>query len=291
MMVEGLKYWVGVSGFMGMGFKRLELLIKYFGSVEKVYKANKNELVKVGIKKHMVEVWDRWRRQTDLDRQMERMEKGLIKIIRFEDKEYPKLLKEIDSPPIVLYIKGKVKVLKQPALTVVGTRKMTEYGRRATERLVGELARNNLVVVSGLARGIDGWAHRVCLGNKGITIGVLGHGLDKIYPREHTSLAEKIVISGGVIMSEYPLNYPIAKHNFPQRDRILAGLSLGTLVIEGGKKSGTKITASMAADYGREVFCVPGPIESQVSEGPAELIQQGAKLVIKAEDVLDEIVC
>jgi len=289
MKSEELKYWVGISGFMGMGFKRFQLLTKYFGSVEKVYKAQVSEWMRVGIKRPMAINWDRWRRQTDLDRQMERMERGLIKIILIEDKEYPKLLKEIDSPPIILYIKGRMEVLKRASLTVVGTRKMTEYGRRATERLVGGLVKKGLVIVSGLARGVDGWAHRVCLGNKGETIAVLGNGLDRVYPREHKGLADQIIVSGGAVMTEYPLDYPIERFNFPQRDRILAGLSLGTLVIEGGVKSGTKITANMAADYGREVFCVPGSIESEVSKGTAELIQTGAKLVVRAEDVLEEI--
>jgi DNA processing protein len=219
---------------------------------------------------------------------MEKLRLDQIKPVIIEDTNYPKLLKETDYPPFILYVKGSIDILNQPSLTVVGTRKMTEYGRRAASRLVSRLAKK-LVIVSGLARGIDGWAHRVCLGNQGKTVAVLGHGLERIYPLEHRGLAEEIVRSGGALVSEYPLDYPISKTNFPQRDRLLAGLSLGTLVIEGKEKSGTKITAGFAADYGREVFCVPGSIDSPASAGPAQLIQSGAKLVTKAEDIFEEI--
>lgn len=283
-----MKYWVGVSGFAGLGIKRFELLRKYFGSVKKIYLAPKNSWVKVGISADMANNWDKWRQGRNLDKDRRRLETAQIRSITIEDNNYPKLLKETDYPPFLLFVKGHIEILNQPGLTVIGTRKMTEYGRRATGRFVSGLAKK-LTIVSGLARGVDGWAHRVCLGNKGKTVAVLGHGLERIYPAEHRGLAEEIVNSGGALVSEYPLDYPIGKTNFPQRDRILAGLSLGTLVIEGGQKSGTKITAGFAADYGREVFCVPGPIDSPVSAGPAELIQQGAKLVTKVEDILEEL--
>ncbi|MBU2051656.1 DNA-processing protein DprA, partial [Patescibacteria group bacterium] len=242
----------------------------------------------VGIKEEMAGGWEKWRQGRDLDKDMLRLETAQIRSITIEDKDYPKLLKETDYPPFIIFVKGKVNILNQPGLTVIGTRKMTEYGRRVTNRIVSELAKK-LTIVSGLARGVDGWAHRVCLGNKGKTIAVLGHGLDRVYPAEHRGLAEEIARSGGALVSEYPLDYPISRANFPQRDRILAGLSLGTLVIEGGQKSGTKITAGFAADYGREVFCVPGPIDSPASAGPAELIQNGAKLVTKVEDIWEEL--
>lgn len=279
-----LKYWVGVSNFKGLGIKRLELLRKYFGSVKAVYQAKKEDFIKVGIKPEMAALWQK----CDLDKEMEELNKRLIKVITIEDKRYPKLLKETDSAPFILYIKGEENLLNQPGLAVVGTRRPTDYGRKAVFRLVPELTKK-LIIVSGLARGIDSLSHWQCLQSKGQTIAVLGHGLERIYPLENQRLAEAIINSGGALVTEYPLNFPLDKTNFPLRNRIIAGLTLGTLVIEGGERSGTKITANFAADYGREVFCVPGPIASPQSEGPAQLIQQGAKLVTKVEDIWEEL--
>ncbi len=282
------KYMVGLSGFIGLGIKRLNLLKQYFGSYEEIWHSDINELIQVGIRPETAAKWEKWRQKTDINKETEKLQKSEIKILTIEDNNYPKLLKETDFAPFILYVKGNILRLNQPGITVVGTRKMTDYGRRAAIRFVSELAKK-LVIVSGLARGVDGWAHRVCLRENGQTIAVLGHGLDTIYPPEHRSLAEEIVRHGGALVSEYPLGYPISRINFPQRDRILAGLTLGTLVIEGGQKSGTKITAGFAADYGREVFCVPGPIDSTQSAASAELIQQGAKLVAKVQDIYDEL--
>lgn len=272
--MDELKYWVGLSGWKGLGWKKLELLIKHFGSVRKIWLSGS-------------ELNSQWQIR-DLDREMEMLNKQLIKIILIEDKNYPKLLKEIDSPPFLLYVKGKLDCLNQPSLAVVGTRRPTEYGRRVVNKLVPEIAQK-LIIVSGLARGIDAAAHRACLESCGKTVAVLGHGFDQIYPPENRFLSEAIVAAGGALVTEYPLNSPIDKNNFPLRNRIIAGLSLGTLVVEAGEKSGTKITAGFAADYGREVFCVPGSINSPASVGPAQLIQEGAKLVTKAEDIMEEL--
>lgn len=270
-----IKYWVGLSGWRGLGRKKLELLITHFGSIKKIWLA--------GPKLNPL-----WQNSLDIDREMEELNKRLIKVITIEDKRYPKLLKETDSAPFILYIKGEENLLDQPSLAVVGTRRPTEYGRKAVFRLVPELTKK-LIIVSGLARGIDSLSHWQCLRSKGKTIAVLGHGLERIYPLENQRLAEAIINSGGALVTEYPLNFPLDKTNFPLRNRIIAGLTLGTLVIEGGERSGTKITANFAADYGREVFCVPGPITSLQSEGPAQLIQQGAKLVTKVEDIWEEL--
>ena len=216
-------------------------------------------------------------------------DKRISKEIRLLDSSYPKLLKHISSPPKSIFVIGDEKLLSRKSITVIGSRKMSQYGRRVTEKLVLGLVEHDLVIVSGLARGVDGVAHRSCLANKGKTVAVLGHGFDRIYPPEHRGLAKQIVMSGGCLVTEFPYKYPIERKNFILRNRIMAGMSLGTLVIEGKKKSGTKITATMAADYGREVFCVPGQIGSELSEGPAELIQEGAKLVISVEDILEEL--
>lgn len=274
MNYQVLKYWVGLSGFKGLGIKKLEFLLKNFGPARKIWEAGPK-------------LNPNWQNNLDLDKEMKELARRLIKVITIEDKEYPLILKEIDSPPFLLYVMGKIELLNQPGLAVVGTRKPTEYGRKAAKELVKQLA-VRLVIVSGLARGIDSLVHWQCLESKAKTVAVLGHGLEQIYPRENQRLADEIVASGGALVTEYPLNYPMDKVNFPQRNRIIAGLTLGTLVIEGGQRSGTKITANMAVDYGREVFCVPGPINSELSLGPAELIQNGAKLVTKAEDIWEE---
>ena len=284
-----LKYWVGLSGFIGLGPKRFKLLRKYFGSVKDIWEAGESRLMQVGLKRDMVNKWQAWKKGKDLESQMEELGRREIKIVTIDNKEYPKLLKEIDTAPFILFVKGSIKLLSQAGVTVVGTRQMTNYGSRVVERLVKGLVKAGLVIVSGLARGIDGRAHWACLNDKGKTIAVLGHGLEKIYPPEHQSLAEEIVKAGGSLMSEYPLGYPISRGNFPARDRLMAGLSLGTLVIEGRQKSGTKITATWAAEYGREVWAVPGPIDSPASQAAADLIQEGAKLVTRVEDVLEEI--
>ena len=201
-------------------------------------------------------------------------------IISIGDKYYPKLVSQIAKPPQKLYAAGNLKLLNQPAITVVGSRGMTAYGQKVCSFLVRDLAANNLVIVSGLARGVDALAQQTCLRFGGKTIAVLAHGLDKIYPPENRPLAEEIIKKGGLWLSQYPPKTPITASNFKERDRLMAALSAGTLVIEGKSKSGTKITASYAVDFNREVFAVPGPIESPTAIGPAELIQQGAKLVL-----------
>jgi len=287
--IEELKYWVGLAGMSGLGRKRFKLLKQYFGSVKSIWEARKSQLEQTGLNRKLIEEWDNWKRNYDLEKGMEEVNKRLIKVITIEDKKYPKLLKEVDIAPFILFVKGKVEILNENCLAVVGTRKITEYGKSAVKKLVRDLVKENLVIVSGLARGVDSWAHRVCLGNKGKTIAVLGHGLDRIYPRENIRLAEEIVKSGGALVSEYPVNYSINRGNFPARNRIVAGMSLGVLIIEGAHRSGTKITANWAADFGREVMAVPGPINSQQSQAPADLIKQGAKLVNSAEDVMEEL--
>lgn len=211
-----------------------------------------------------------------------------IKTISLGSQDYPFLLSQIPSPPAQIFAIGNFEILKQKSISVVGSRKMSLYGMRMAEKFTRQLVEMGWVIISGLARGIDGVVHKVCLEAKGKTVAVLGNGLDNIYPPEHKSLAKKIVMDGGCLVTEFPWQFPIERKNFILRDRIMAGLALGTLVIEGGQKSGTKITAGFAADYGREVFCVPGPIDSDLSVGPAELIQQGAKLVTKVEDILEE---
>ncbi|MBA4496246.1 DNA-processing protein DprA [Paenactinomyces guangxiensis] len=203
------------------------------------------------------------------------------------DEKYPGLLKEIAQPPWVLYIKGDIELLSEPCLAVVGTRKSTPYGLRVTRILSEQITRAGWVLVSGMANGIDGEAHRSALKAEGKTIAVLGTGVDVMYPKNHRSLYEEIAAKGAVI-SEMPPGTQPAPGLFPQRNRIISGLSVGTVVVEAAGRSGSLITANFSIEQGREVFAVPGPITSPQSRGTLSLIQQGAKCVIEAEDIFEE---
>lgn len=288
--LKGRDYWLGFSLCPGIGPKRFLSLKKYFGSAKKAWTASKNKLFKSGLGEALIEKFDCFRQETNLSSYKILLEKSLIRFFKIDDKEYPKNLKSIDNPPIVLYIKGEILPRDYLSIAVVGTRNVTCYGREVTERLVQDLVFSGLTIISGLARGIDSIAHRVALGNSGRTIAILGGGLDKIYPPEHKALAEKIVENKqGALVSEFPAGMDSLPGNFPARNRIISGLSLGILVTEGASKSGTKITAQQAQKQGRPIFAVPGPITSQMSEGPADLIKSGAKLITKAEDIIKEL--
>jgi DNA processing protein len=205
------------------------------------------------------------------------------------DNNYPENLKKIDNPPLALFVKGQIKPQDSLAIAVVGSRRMSSYGMRITQKLVTDLVKKKITIVSGLARGIDTVAHQTTLEAKGRTIAVLGSGLENIYPPENKSLVEKIIKGHGAVVSEFPPNQLPAANNFPARNRIIAGLSLGTLVIEGAIKSGSLITARWAAEQGKEVFAVPGAIDAIGSQAPLFLIKQGAKAVEKVEDILEEL--
>ncbi|MFH2203769.1 MAG: DNA-processing protein DprA [Elusimicrobiota bacterium] len=208
--------------------------------------------------------------------------------LRRDCARYPALLQTIPDPPETLYVRGELDA-GAPTLTMVGTRRPTAYGRRITRRLASELSRAGVVIVSGLARGIDTEAHRAALRAGGRTWAVLGSGLDRVYPAENKALADEIVAAGGALLGEIAPGGPPLAHNFPRRNRILSGLSWGTVVVEGGRRSGTAITARAAIEQGREVFAVPGPADSPMSEGPHHLLRQGACLVRESGDILAEI--
>ena len=211
-----------------------------------------------------------------------------VQILCIDDDNYPASLKTISNPPVFLFIRGKLPALHK-AIAVVGTRKITDYGKMATEKLVTDLVHNNFTIVSGLALGVDGCAHHTTLGDQGVTIAVLGSGVDVIYPVAHRNLANQIVANNGAVISEYPLSTPASAHHFPLRNRIVSGLSRGTLVIEGGVKSGALITARYALEQGRDVFAVPNNITKRILSGTNHLIRRGeAKLVEKIEDILEE---
>ncbi len=213
--------------------------------------------------------------------------------ISLESKHYPSRLRNISDPPVILNVltrlsKGELtRIWERKTIAVVGTRKMTAYGKEATERLVEGLVEAGLVIVSGMALGIDGVAHETCLKKKGTTIAVLGAGVDVVYPPEHEGLYKRILSSGGVIVSEQPLGRRVSRELFPARNRIISGLADGVLVVEGAIKSGSLITARLALDQGREVFAVPGPITSEVSEGTNYLISQGAGVALSSDSILE----
>ena len=218
------------------------------------------------------------------------MQKHYIDIICIEDEEYPSLLKEIDNPPIVIYIIGRKDILNETNIAIVGSRDATEYGKYVAKEFAYKLSKKGFNIVSGLARGIDSFAHKGTLNVKGKTIAVLGNGLDTIFPKENKKLADEIINTGGCIISEYPLGTKPLRENFPARNRIISGLCNGVLVVEAKPKSGTMITVDFALEQGRDVFVIPGNIDSVNSMGTNELIRQGAKLVTNPEEIMEEYI-
>jgi DNA processing protein len=234
-------------------------------------------------------VAERTGNKTEADVRMDkqaRLEAG-VNFVCLLDEEYPVLLREIPDPPLILFYRGNCSLLRQPGIAVVGSRRPTSYGRAACGFLVKQLVEAGLVIVSGMACGIDGEAHRTALRCGGGTIAVLGCGIDQIYPRSHRALYQDISTSG-LVLSEYPPGTPPVAGLFPERNRIVSGLSLGVLIVEAAERSGSLITADCALEQGREVFAVPGPIFSEVSAGPHNLLKQGAKLVTSSTDITSE---
>lgn len=292
MKLEQQDYLVGISILNGIAGNRFAQLVERFQTPQKIWQASKKSLLTTGLNKNLVERFISYRSQTNLYSLKIWLRKELIQVLTIDNKNYPKLLKEISNPPFLIFIKTAINLQKiwnkRHLIAVIGSRQMTNYGRASAQQLTTGLVKNGWLIVSGLARGIDGVAHQTALDSGGQTLAVLGHGLDKIYPPEHLGLAEKIIRQGALI-TEYPPFLPARKNNFPMRNRIIAGLSQAVLVIEAKKRSGTKITAGFAADFGREVLAVPGQIDSPASAGSADLIKQGAKLVYCLKDILEEL--
>lgn len=286
--MDDLKYWVGFNLVKGVGPVRFRRLLDFFGSAEAAWLASPAALAEAGLDGRCIESIGAARSRANLDRHMERLETGGVSLLTWDDPAYPRLLNEIHSPPPLLYIKGSLLPRDDLAVAVVGTRRLTVYGREATARLSGGLASNGVTVVSGLAKGVDTIAHRTALESGGRTIAVVGTGLDIVYPPENARLAAEI-LEQGAIVSDYPLGTQPEAANFPPRNRLISGLSLGVLIIEAGETSGALITCDFALEQGRDVFAVPGNITSRTSTGTNRLIQQGAKLVTRAEDVLEEL--
>ena len=285
------KYIIALSSFPKFGPVRLKKLRHYFSDYKKAFQGNLFELKKAGIEEPIASEFISWRNESDPNKLISDLIKEKINIITLDDPLYPRLLKEIYNPPALLDYRGQFTKDLDFSFAVVGTRKYSPYGQQVTSNIVEDLVRNNFIIVSGLALGIDTIAHNTTLKTGGRTIAVLGCGLDKqsIYPSSNRYLAEKIISQNGLVISEFPLLTPPLRHHFPQRNRIISGLSLGTLVIEAAKKSGALITASTALEQNREVFAVPGSIYSLVSEGPNNLIKQGATAISGVEDILTSL--
>ena len=280
--------WLGLSLIPGLGNSLIRRLVEVFGSASEVFQAGRGELLKVdGIKEEMArKIVDRAFKE-DPKEEFRRAEQNGARIITYRDEVYPPLLRQISSPPVLLYAKGKEIPKDLLFFALVGSRHPTPYGIKAAERIGLGLARRGLGVVSGLAKGIDAAAHSGCLRGKGFTIGVLGNGIDLVYPAENRRIYQDIS-EMGTLLSEFPMGSPPEPRHFPIRNRLISGLSLGVVVVEATRQSGSLITASMALEQGREVFAVPGSIDSFKSTGTHLLIKQGAKLVENAEDIVGE---
>ena len=282
------KYWLGFSLVPGIGHKRLLLLARAFGSLSSAWSASERQLRAAGLDSETTTHLLNAQTQLDLDGELTKIARAGAALLTPEDAEYPALLKNMPDPPLTLYVRGTLTQEDALALAVVGTRKATGYGRDAAAHFSRHLAQQGVTIVSGLAHGIDAAAHRGALEAGGRTLAVMGCGIDRVYPPDHAELARQIAQHGAVI-SEFPVgSKPEARH-FPRRNRIISGLSLGVLIVEAPEQSGAMITATLAAEQGRDVFAVPGSIFSAASSGTNRLIQDGAKLVISVEDILEEL--
>ena len=286
---DEVKFWVAFNRIPGVGTKRYQAMLARFGSLAEAWKATRSELKEAGLDQRTVRVIAEERANIEPDAEWERLQKIGVRTLTWNDPPYPALLKEIDDAPPLLYVKGDLTPQDDLSVAVVGTRRATPYGRQVAEEMSFQLAANHITIISGLARGIDAIAHRSALQAGGRTLAVLACGLDLIYPPEHKKLASEI-IERGALISEQPLGAQPRGDFFPRRNRILSGMSLGVLVVEGDLKSGALITADFANDQGREVFAVPGSVLSTQSRGTNLKIQRGeAKLVLQVDDILDEL--
>lgn len=288
---QHLKYWVAYSRIQKIGPVNYKKLIDFFVDMEKAWQANYQELILAGLDKKLADEVILKRREINPDEEIDLMNKENVLAITLLDYNYPKNLKEIFNPPPILYYRGSIEFLNYNCLAVVGTRKFTSYGKQITEEIVSQLAKNNITIISGLALGIDVIAHKACLDASGHTIAVLGSGANSqcVFPSSNRYIADKIINSGGAIISEYPVGINPTKFTFPMRNRIVSGLSKAVLVIEAPRSSGSLITAKYALDQNRDIFAIPGNITNHNSEGTNNLIKDGAKLVSNAADIIQEL--
>ncbi len=290
-MNEYIRTILALNTIPNIGTRRVRSLLNKVNRPGDIFKWKISELIRVpGIGRNIAEGISNFSDWKAVDKTLEKVSKGQISLITFHDTDYPELLKEIYDSPVLLYVLGDAGVLKSQSLAVVGTRKPTSYGRQMAEYFTQTIVEQGLTIVSGLAYGIDTFAHKKCLDSGGKTIAVLGSGVDWIYPETNKTLAQKIINTGGAIISEYPLGAKPDFGHFPVRNRIVSGLSLGTLVVESGLKGGSMITANLALDQNREVFVVPHMNTNRAGAGCNYLIKRGlGKLVQTAEDLFVEL--
>lgn len=288
--MSDLKYWLGFNLVKGIGPAKLEALRDYFGDLATAWQATESQLRAIGVDQRAIQAFFETRNQIDLNRELARTQAANVHLVTWETADYPRPLKDIPASPPVLFIQGQLSEADAWAIAVVGTRRVTAYGRQVARDLTRGLVQSGITIVSGLARGIDAIAHKTALEMGGRTIAVLGSGLDCVYPAEHRPMVQQIVEKGqGAVISEYALGVQPEAKNFPPRNRIISGLSLGVVVVEAGEQSGALITTSFALAQNREIFAVPGNINSPSSAGTNRLIQEGAKLVTRVEDILEEL--
>lgn len=285
--LENKKYWIWFSLIKGLGSKRKQKLLESYKTPEKIYKLTKKELIETnGIGEKMVENILKSKDEDYLKKYILYMQKHNIDIININDENYPKILKEIYDPPISLYIKGNKNILNNTSVAIIGCRQASQYGIKVAKYFGYNLAKNEVNVVSGLAKGVDSYAHIGSICANGKTIAVIGNGIDTIYPKENINIANKILEKGGTIISEYPLGTKPEKMNFPARNRIISGISKSVIVVEAKEKSGTLLTVDFALEQGRDVYVVPGNINSINSIGTNELLKQGAKIITCYKDII-----
>jgi DNA processing protein len=281
--------WLALILTPGMGATRIWRAMNRIGSAERIFEASLTELEGLGMPAHSAQFVFESKARAAAEDEMNRVVEAGGRILTPEEEAYPERLREIYDPPAVLWIRGNVELLSRPGIAVVGTRQPSPYGAGMAELLSRDLANRRLVILSGMARGVDTAAHKGAIEAGGRTVAVWGTGIDVIYPKENKKLAESIVATGGTIVSEYPLGTFPAPQNFPIRNRILSGMSVGVLVIEAAEYSGTRITARCAMEQNRDVYAVPGNVTNKNAWGPNTLIKQGAKLTATWEDIWEDL--
>jgi DNA processing protein len=281
--------WLAISLTPGLGPTRARKLVEHFGSPEAVFRASLTELESTGIQAVSAQSLATGKSAELAREEIARAAAADVTVVSMDDPWYPPRLKEIYDPPPILRVRGNAEVLTKPGIAMVGTRHPTPYGSGMAERLACDLAAQGLVIISGMARGVDTASHRGAISAKGKTVAVFGTGVDVIYPKENSRLSEQILALGGALISEFPLGTFAAPQNFPIRNRIISGMSVGVLVVEAAEYSGTRITARCALEQNRDVFAVPGNVTNKNSWGPNTLIKQGAKLVATWEDVWEDL--
>ena len=284
--------YIVLNMISGVGTARFKALVENFGSPSRIFAENAESISRIkGISRELAEKIISWEKDIDLGDEIDFAEKSGTRIITLADAEYPEILKGIYDPPLCLYVRGKLPDFTYNSLAVVGSRRATIYGRKMAKHLTEAAVLAGWKIISGLAFGIDAVAHQAAIDAGGITVAVLGGGLARIHPQEHVPLARDVIESGGALISEFPMKFPVNRQSFPRRNRIVSGLSEAVLIVEAGLKSGALITAELAMEQGKDIFAVPGHADNPQAKGCHKLIKQGAKLTEDFNDILDDCEC